>query len=173
LGLDPHRCSNELSVSFCSPVALAGSGQWHSYAEDKRPLAADHGSTSPRTEELRCDYGSISLRVRTAFEREPPYRHQARPWAGVRYVRETVLETPKPKRATGNGTKRLAVYERERCETKLLNPGVRVQLLYKAEQARGRQSGEWVDSSSSETTLRAKPKELPHGTLRRSRMRVS
>ena len=42
LGLDPHRCSNELSVSLCSPVALAGSGQWHSYAENKQPLAADH-----------------------------------------------------------------------------------------------------------------------------------
>jgi len=52
LGLDPHRCSNELSVSFCSPVAFAGSGQWHSYAEDKQSLAADHGSTSPWTEEL-------------------------------------------------------------------------------------------------------------------------
>jgi len=53
LGLDPHRCSNELSISFCSPVTLAGSGQWHSYGEDKWPLAADHGSTSPRTEELQ------------------------------------------------------------------------------------------------------------------------
>ena len=52
-GLDPHRCSNELSVSFCSPVALTGSGQWHSYAENKRPLAADHGSTSPWMEELQ------------------------------------------------------------------------------------------------------------------------
>jgi len=52
LGLDPHRCSTKLSVRLCSPVALAGSGQWHSYAENKQLVAADHGSTSAQTQEL-------------------------------------------------------------------------------------------------------------------------
>ena len=51
------------------------------------------------------NYDSISLWLRTTLERELPYRHQARPWAGVQYVRVTVLKDPKPKWATGNGTK--------------------------------------------------------------------
>ena len=94
MGLDPHRCSTKLSVRLCSPVALAGSGQWHSYAKFKWLVAADHRSTSARTQELLSDYVSIALRLRTSLERAPTFRHQARPWAGVQYVKDAVLKTP-------------------------------------------------------------------------------
>ena len=87
MGLDPHRCSTKLSVRPCLPVVLAGSGQWHSYAKYKRLVAADHRSTSARMQELLGNYSSIALRLRTFLERAPLFRHQARPWAGVQYVK--------------------------------------------------------------------------------------
>ena len=63
MGLDPHRCSTKLSVRLCSPVALARSGQWHSYAEYRQLVAADHRSTSARMQELQGNYVSITLRL--------------------------------------------------------------------------------------------------------------
>jgi len=94
MGLDPHRCSTKLSVRLCSPVALAGSGQWHSYAKHKRLVAADHRFTSAWMQELLSKYVSIALWLRTTLERAPTFRHQARPWAGVQYIKDAVLKTP-------------------------------------------------------------------------------
>jgi len=94
MGLDPHRCSTKLSVRLCSPVTLAGSGQQHSYAKYRRLVAADHRSTSARMQELLSNYVSIALRLQTSFEWAPTFRHQARPWAGVQYVKDAVLKTP-------------------------------------------------------------------------------
>jgi len=77
MGLDPHRCSTKLSTRLCLPVALAGSGQWHSYAKNKWLVAADHRSTSARMQELLGNYVSIALRLRTSLEQVPTFRHQA------------------------------------------------------------------------------------------------
>ena len=68
MGLDPHRCSTKLSIGLCSPVALARSGQWHSYAGYKWLVAADHRSTSARMQELLSNYVSIALWLRTTLE---------------------------------------------------------------------------------------------------------
>ena len=97
MGLDPHRCSTKLSIRLCSPVALARSGQWHSYAKFKRLVAADHRSASARTQELLSNYVSIALRLRTSLEWALTFRHQAQPWAGVQYVKDAVLKTPNAK----------------------------------------------------------------------------
>ena len=83
--LDPHRCSPELSTGSCSLSAhtLRASRQVERYArvtvvkgcKSLVYLRMDAGTTG--------NYGSVSLWLRTTLERELPYRHQARPWAGV------------------------------------------------------------------------------------------
>ena len=97
--LDPHRCSPELSTGSRSLSAhtLRASRQVEHYVRvtvvkgcrSLVYLRTDAGTTG--------NYGSVSLWLRTTLEWEPPYRHQARPWAGVQYVRVMVLKVTKPK----------------------------------------------------------------------------
>ena len=97
--LDPHRCSPELSTGSRSLSAhtLRASRQVERYARvtvvkgcrSLVYLRTDAGTTG--------NYSSVSLWLRTTLEQEPPYRPQARPWAGVEYVKVMVLKVTKPK----------------------------------------------------------------------------
>ena len=63
MGLDPHRCSCALSVNSVRLSHLhrrlrSGTAMQNIWAQ-----AADHSSTSPRTEELLSTYSSITLRL--------------------------------------------------------------------------------------------------------------
>ena len=126
--LDPHRCSPELSTGsrLLSAHTLRASRQVERYVRvtvDKGCRSLVYLSTDGGT---MGNYGSISLWLRTTLERELPYRHQARPWAGVQYVRVVVTRKTKPKWATGHGTKGWPSANVKREKVKLLNPGVRV-----------------------------------------------